>query len=483
MSFVVRGGGTKRLPLNATVTFFASSTDIVLWQAASVIITRWKSATVTSHVRGSNETRRLTLVMATSDTRAVARIVQQLCFSFPVHFPSISTGALDGLKVLDLSSQLSGPYCAMLLGDLGADVVKVERPGSGDDARAMAPHVGGESAAFMTFNRNKRSITVDLKTPEGVAIVRRLAASADVLLENWRPGTAKRLGLGYEAVSADNPRVIYCSISGFGQTGPYAARGGFDRIAQGMSGLMSITGEEDGPPLPVPIPISDIGTGMFAAIGILAALASRGITGQGQPVDASLLETPIAWSVYEASSYFATGDTPRRLGQGHRTNAPYQAFRTADGWVNLGGGSPAFWPKICDLLGVPELLKDPRFTTPALRVKNRKALEVLLEARFKTVPTAVWLERLEAAGIPAGPILTYDQVFADPHVIAREMAVEVTHPRAGATRVLGIPFKLGATPGSIRRPAPVLGEHTDEVLREIGYDDAAIADFHQRKVV
>ena len=376
-----------------------------------------------------------------------------------------------------------GPYCAMLLGDLGADVVKVERPGGGDDARAMAPHVAGESAAFMTFNRNKRSITVDLKTSDGVAIVRQLAAGADVLLENWRPGTAERLGLGYPAISSENPRIIYCSISGFGQTGPYAARGGFDRIAQGMSGLMSITGEEDGPPLPVPIPISDIGTGMFAVIGILAALAARARTGRGQTVDASLLETPIAWSVYEVSSYFATGEPPKRLGHGHRTSAPYQAFRTADGWVNLGGGSPTFWPKICQILGVPELLDDPRFATSGLRVKHRKALETLLEEKFRAAPTAVWLERLDAAGIPVGPIWTYDQVFADPHVIDREMVVEVKHPRAGATRVLGIPLKLGETPGSIRRPAPVLGEHTDEILREIGYDDDRISELHDRKIV
>jgi crotonobetainyl-CoA:carnitine CoA-transferase CaiB-like acyl-CoA transferase len=371
----------------------------------------------------------------------------------------------------------------MLLGDLGADVIKVERPGTGDDARAMAPHVEGESAAFMTFNRNKRSITVDLKMREGVQIVRRLAALSDVLLENWRPGTAERLGLGYAGVSAENPRIIYCSISGFGQTGPYALRGGFDRIAQGMSGLMSITGEEDGPPLPVPIPISDIGTGMFGVIGILAALAARARTGTGQTVDASLLETPIAWSVYEAASYFATGDTPRRLGQGHRTSAPYQAFRTADGWVNLGGGSPTFWPKICQVLGVTELVDDPRFTTSGLRVQNRKTLEGLLEARFRTAPTAVWLERLESAGIPAGPILAYDEVFADPHVLARDMVVEVKHPRAGATRVLGIPLKLGTTPGSIRRPAPMLGEHTDEILREMGYDDASISNLRRQKVV
>src|SRR5213080_4265441 len=245
----------------------------------------------------------------------------------------MTAGALDGLRVLDLSNQLSGPYCAMLLGDLGADVIKVEHPVGGDNARQGAPHVNGESAPFMTVNRNKRSITVDLKAPDGV-------------LENWRPGTAVRLGLGNDDVWRLNPRVIYCSISGFGQTGPYASRGGFDRIAQGMSGLMSINGEEDGPPLVVPIPIADIGTGMFTLIGILAALAYRARTGDGQAVDASLLETPIAWSVYEAAALFATGEVPRRLGQGHRTNAPYQAFRTADGWINLGGGSQQFWRAI-----------------------------------------------------------------------------------------------------------------------------------------
>lgn len=393
------------------------------------------------------------------------------------------SGPLDGVRLLDLSSQLSGPYCAMLLGDLGADVVKVERPGRGDDARGMAPFVRGESAPFMTFNRNKRSITLDLKAPDGLAVARRLAERADVLLENWRPGAAARLGLGWAEVHALNPRLVYCSISGFGQTGPYAGRGGFDRIAQGMSGLMSITGEEDGPPLPVPLPVADIGAGMFATIGILAALAHRARTGEGQVVDASLLETPIAWAVYEASSYFATGVVPERLGPGHRTNAPYQAFRTADGWINLGGGSPGFWPVICRVLGVVELLNDPRFATAALRVEHRKALEAVLEARFLTAPAAEWLARLEAAGVPAGPVLTYDQVFGDPHVAARAMAVEVEHPRAGATRVLGIPLKLSATPGSIRRPAPMLGQHTDEILGELGYDAAAIRDLHARGVV
>ena len=392
-------------------------------------------------------------------------------------------GALAGLSVLDLTSQLSGPYCSMILADLGADVVKVERPGQGDESRAMGPHVAGESAPFMTFNRNKRSITIDLKTADGGAIARRLATRADVVLENWRPGTAARLGLGWDDVHALNARAIYCSISGFGQTGPYAQRGGFDRIAQGMSGMMSINGTEEGPPLPVPIPVSDIGTGMFAAIGILAALRVREQTGVGQRVDTSLLETPIAWAVYEASSFFATNEVPRRLGPGHRTAAPYQAFRTADGWINLGGGSPTFWPIICRVLGVPALVEDTRFATPPLRVKNRAALAELLQARFTTAGTAAWLERLEAAGVPAGPILDYGQVFADPHVRHREMAVEVEHPRAGRSRVLGIPVKLSSTPGSIRTPAPTLGQHTDEVLKELGYDAAAVANLKARNIV
>ncbi len=375
---------------------------------------------------------------------------------------------LEGLGVLDLSSQLSGPYCAMLLGDLGADVVKVERPGSGDDARSMSPRLGGESAAFMLWNRNKRSITLDLKRPQGLGIALRLAERADVLLENWRPGVADRLGLGYEAVTARNPRLVYCSISGFGQTGPYRERGGFDRIAQGMSGLMSINGEEDGPPLPVPVPVADIGAGMFATIGILAALQARQSTGCGQRVDASLLETPIAWAVYEASSYFATGLVPSRLGQGHRTNAPYGAFRTRDGWLNVGGGSPAFWRSICQVLGMPELAEDPRFKQQADRVARRKELAGIVEGQLLQDTTAHWLERFEAAGIPAGPIWSYEEVFADPHVRHREMAVEVEHPTAGRTRVLGIPVKLSGTPGAIRRPAPTLGQHTEEILRELG---------------
>jgi crotonobetainyl-CoA:carnitine CoA-transferase CaiB-like acyl-CoA transferase len=376
--------------------------------------------------------------------------------------------ALDGLRVIDVTTHLSGPYCSMLLADMGADVIKVERPDGGDEARRMPPFVNGESAPFMLFNRNKRGVVLDLKTPPGQDACRRLAAGADMFLENMKPGTVTRLGLGYEELTRGNPRLIYCSISGFGQTGPYRERGGFDLVAQGMSGLMSITGEEDGPPLRVPIPISDLCGGMFAALGILSALAARQRTGRGQWVDASLLETPIALAVYEAASYFATGEVPERLGQGHRASAPYQAFRTKDGWVTIGGASQHFWPRLCKILDLDALAEDPRFITGAERVERRHELAALLQERLERETSSHWLERLDAEGIPAGPVLTYDQVFADPHVLAREMVVAVSHPVAGETRVTGIPVKLSETPGAIRRPAPTLGQHTAEVLAEIG---------------
>jgi crotonobetainyl-CoA:carnitine CoA-transferase CaiB-like acyl-CoA transferase len=372
--------------------------------------------------------------------------------------------ALQRLTVVDLSSHLSGPYCAMLLGDHGADVIKVERPDGGDDARGMPPFVGGESAPFMIWNRNKRSVVIDLKSEEGKARLLQLIDRADVLIENFRPGTLDRLGLGWSVLSARNPRLIYAAISGFGQTGPYRERGGFDLITQGMSGLMSVTGPKDGPPHRMPIAISDVAAGMHLAVGVLAALEARHHTGRGQLVETSLLESAMSYGVYEAAHVAATGERPPRLGQAHRGSSPYQVFPTADGWITVGAAQSNFWTRLCGMLGAPELEADPRFATNADRVRNNEALVALLEARFREKPSAHWLEALQKLGIPSGPVLEFEEAMADPHIVARGMVVETEHPAAGTIRTLGIPVKMSDTPGALRRPAPRLGEHTAEVL-------------------
>ncbi|HKO08951.1 MAG TPA: CoA transferase, partial [Alphaproteobacteria bacterium] len=299
-------------------------------------------------------------------------------------------GALEGLRVLDLTQHLSGPYCAMVLADQGADVIKIEKPGKGDDAREMPPFVGGEGAPFMLWNRNKRSVVLDLKTAEGVATLDKLAAGADVLIENFRPGTTDRIGIGYARLAALNPRLIYCSISGFGQSGPYRSRGGFDLMIQAMSGLMSVNGDPDGPPMRLPIAISDVAGGMFGAVGILAALAARERSGRGQQVDVSLYESAVAFGVYEAAYYFATGKNPPRLGQAHRGSSPYQVFRTSDGWITVGGGTQEFWLRLCRLFGCEELARDPRFADNAARVANNAALVELLEPRLARESNAHW---------------------------------------------------------------------------------------------
>ena len=378
-------------------------------------------------------------------------------------------GALQRLTVVDLSSHLSGPYCAMLLADQGADVIKVEKPG-GDEARGMPPFMRGESAPFMIWNRNKRSVVIDLKTEVGKAQLLDLIDKADVLIENFRPGTLDRLGLGWPSLRERNPRLIYAAISGFGQTGPYRARGGFDLITQGMSGLMSVCGPKEGPPHRLPIAISDVAAGMHLAVGILAALEARHYTGQGQLVETSLLEAALSLGVYEAAHVAATGGPPPRLGQAHRGSSPYQVFPTADGWITVGAAQSNFWKRLCDLLAVPELKADARFTTNADRVRNNDALIALLERRFREKPSAHWLALLDGAGIPAGPVLEFDQAMADPHIVARGMAVVTEHPAAGSFKTLGIPVKLSDTPGTLRRPAPSLGEHTHEVLGSPNHD-------------
>ena len=374
--------------------------------------------------------------------------------------------SLSHLKVIDLTTHLSGPYCAMTLADHGADVVKVERPEGGEDMRRTPPFVGGQSAPFMLWNRNKRSIGLNFKEPEDIERLLELVKVADVVIENFKPGTAKRLGLGYEALSALNPRLIYCSISGFGQTGPYAPRGGFDLIACGMSGLMTVNGPPDGPPYRIPIPITDIASGMNGAIGILSALAAREKTGRGQHVDTSLFETGIALGLYEAAGVFATGEVPERLGQGHRGSAPYQIFPTKDSYMTIGGASDAFWRGSCEILGCTHMMDDPRYVDKAARVKHAAVLAEELAPFFRAQTTEHWCERFEAAGIPAGPVLNHVQALSDPQAVARDMVVEVEHSSAGKMKTLGVPVKLSDTPGGVRRAAPMLAEHDDEVFAD-----------------
>ena len=376
-------------------------------------------------------------------------------------------GALAGLRVIDLSGHLSGPFCAMQLADMGADVIKVERPDGGDDARRMPPFVNGESAPFMVWNRNKRSITLDLKADADRATFLALLETADILLENYRPGTMDRLGLGYATLKARFPRLIYCAISGFGQTGPESKRGGFDLMTQAMSGLMAVCGPADGPPHRLPIAISDVGAGLYAAIGILAALEARHRTGRGQYVETSLFEAAMSLGVYEAAHYFTTNEAPPRIGQAHRGSSPYQVFKTADGWMTFGASQQNFWTRLCAIVEAPELLEDARFKTNADRVTHNDALVALLQARLEKRPTAHWLGQLQEAGIPAAPVLTHDQVFTHPQTVAREMVVPVDHAKAGKSRTLGVPIKLSDTPGAVSRAAPTLGQHSDEIRAEL----------------
>lgn len=393
-------------------------------------------------------------------------------------------GPLAGVRVLELAQIMAGPSCGALLADLGADVIKVERLPGGDDTRRYAePSIRGESAAFMMMNRNKRGIAVDLKTAGGLRVLLRLAERADVLVENYRRGALDRLGLGWDAVHALNPALVYCSISGWGRSGPAADKGGFDLIAQGTSGLMSITGEPGRPPVKVGSPVTDINAGILAALGIVSAYVHRLKTGQGQFVDTSLLEAGIHQTAWQAAIFFATGVPPGPGGSAHVLAAPYQAFPTADGWINIGGANQANWERIAKLIGAPELIGDPRFVDNSARMANRDELARLIGEHLRTKSTADWLAALDAAGIPAGPINDIAQMAADPQTRARVMVVELEHPVAGRTQALGVPVKFSATPGSVRRPAPTLGQHTHEVLREHGFADEEIAALAQEGAV
>jgi crotonobetainyl-CoA:carnitine CoA-transferase CaiB-like acyl-CoA transferase len=377
---------------------------------------------------------------------------------------------LEGLRVVDLTENLAGPFCTMILADMGADVVKVERPGVGDESRRFPPFVNGESAGYLTLHRGKRSVVLDLKDPRGREACWRLVARGDVLVEAFRPGTLDRLGLGPATLRARHPGLVVCSLSGFGQTGPYRERGGYDLIAQAMGGLMSVTGEPDGPPAKCGLPVTDMGCGMWAALGILLALHARERTGEGQHVDTSLFEVPLAWGSWHAARYLATGEVVGRLGSAHPSGAPYEAFQAGDGeWFVFSAVPQHLWERLCALLGRADLAADPRFRTNADRVKHRAPLAVELGTAFGRRPRADWLAAFDGAGIPAGPVNSLDQVFADPHVAARQMVLELDHPTVGRHRVLGIPVKLSATPGAVRGAAPTLGQHTEEVLRELGY--------------
>ena len=384
------------------------------------------------------------------------------------------TRALDGIRVLDVTQVMAGPYCAMVLCDMGADVIKVEAPG-GDSSRRMAGAQGDDSAAFNAVNRGKRGLVVDLKAPRGQAVLRRLAAGADVLVENFRPGVMARFGLDYPSLAEANPRLVYASISGYGQTGPAAGRGGFDLVAQGVSGLMSVTGEPDRPPVKVGVPLTDLGAGLFAVIGILAALQHRTRTDRGQHVDTALVDAGVALSVWEATELFTSGRAPRPLGSAHRMSAPYQAVRCSDGYITLGAANDRIFRRLAHVLGRPEWLEDPAFARDGSRVRHRERLAAAIEAVTATRPRAHWLAELDAHDIPCGPIQDYREVMDDPQVRAREMVVRTEHPTLGTISTLGTPIKLSATPLAPGRPAPLLGQHTDEVLREAGYDAGEIA--------
>jgi formyl-CoA transferase len=391
---------------------------------------------------------------------------------------------LQDIRVLDITRALAGPYCTMMLGDLGADVVKVEQPGQGDGSRGWGPpFVGepygpypGESAYFIAVNRNKRSLTVNLKSAQGQVIVRRLAAASDVMVENFRTGVLDRMGLSYGELRTLNPRLVYCSVSGYGRTGPYADRPGYDPIIQAEGGMMSITGPVEGPPYRVGVPIVDIAAGMFAATAILAALRAREHTGQGQLVDISLFDAQVALLVNVASNYLIGGVPPRRLGNAHPNIAPYQAFRARDGWFVLAAGSERLWRILCDVLNRPDLKDDARFATNGDRVANLPALAEALSEVLATRDAAEWLNDLREAGIPCGPINAVPEVFAHPQIEARDMALEAEHPTAGPVRLAGFPYKLSGTPAEVQRPAPLLGQHSEEVLVELlGYSAEEVA--------
>ena len=388
------------------------------------------------------------------------------------------------MVVLDLTQILAGPMCTMVLADMGADVIKIEKPQGGDDNRRMGPpFVKDWSAGFLAVNRNKRSLALDLRSEEGRGVFRRLVEDADAVVENFRPGVMERFGLGFDALTSLKPRLVYCTISGFGSTGPARNRGGFDLVAQGVSGLMSITGHPDMPPAKVGVPITDLTAGSYGANGVMAAYIHALKTGQGQMVDTSLMEAGVAYTVWESSVYFAEGEIPGPLGSAHRVSAPYQALRTRDGYLNLGAATQPTWEQLCRAIGREDLMDDDRFRNPWDRKARERELADLLEETFSTQDTEQWLELLDNAGVVAGPIYNMEQVYRDPQVLAREMLVDTEDPELGTIHNIGVPVKLSATPGRIRRRAPALGEHSREILLEHGFSQEEVDNLLEDGVV
>ncbi|MGN7471476.1 CaiB/BaiF CoA transferase family protein [Brevibacillus sp. SAFN-007a] len=392
--------------------------------------------------------------------------------------------ALRNMKVVDLSQVLAGPYCTMVLGDLGADVIKVEKYPDGDDSRTMGPYVDQESYSFMMANRNKRGIRLNIKEEAGKAILLDLVKTADVFIENFRPGTVKKLGIDYDTLREINPGLIYCSISGYGQTGPYSHKGGYDIMAQGLSGLMSMTGEKGGRPVKNGIAIHDIAAGVTAVYSIMAAYIHKMQTGEGQYIDISLVDSGLAWTVWESAAYFGAGEVSTANGSAHRVTAPYQGFATRNGHILVGAGNQKLWEAFCrDVLEREELIADPRFVTNTDRINHLAELEAVIQEVLVQQDTDYWLARLDAAGVPSSPINRYDEALHDPQIRSREMVVEYEHPLAGKVRSLGIPAKLSRTPGQINRPAPLLGQHTEEVLKELAYTDEQIQKLAENKII
>jgi crotonobetainyl-CoA:carnitine CoA-transferase CaiB-like acyl-CoA transferase len=389
---------------------------------------------------------------------------------------------LDGITVLDLTRVLSGPYCTMLLGDMGARVIKVEQPGKGDDTRAWGPpFLEGESAYFLSINRNKESVTLDFKHPDGRALLEQLIAKADVLVENFRPGTLTKFGLDYETLSQRHPRLVYCSISGFGHTGPRQKQPGYDAVMQAEGGLMSITGAADGPPYRLGVAIVDIVTGMFAAYGVAMALFARERTGKGQEVDLAMLDATVALLTYQAGNYFASGKVPARLGNRHPSIVPYETFTASDGEFVLAVGNDEQWRRFCAVAGLPD---DERFATNRQRVSGYDGLRPLVADRLRDQPREFWIDALTKAGVPCGSVRNFEELFADPQLDAREMIAMVEHATIGPLKALGVPIKLSETPGAVRTPPPTLGQHTDAVLRhDLGLSEDAIAALRRQQVI